>query len=210
MSRLRTLVSRLLAAASLLAAALPALSSPAYTISNNTGLQLANPPFTLGFEFATNSAMTVTALGIFDDSQDGLVERHEIGIWDAGGTLLASTFIGAGTSAPLLNQFRYVGIAPIALSSGATYHIGALYSSGSDALLFPGDTTGFATDPRITFASSAFVSGGTLANPTSSAGTSPAYFGPNFVIAAAVPEPGTLALLGFGLAGLAATRRRKQ
>jgi hypothetical protein len=38
----------------------------------NTGSTLANPPFTLGWEFSTNNAIRVNALGFFDDSQGWL------------------------------------------------------------------------------------------------------------------------------------------
>lgn len=186
----------------------------AFTLDNATGQGLGNPPFTLGFNFTTNQAITVTHLGLFDDSLDGLVDRHEIGLWDSGGNLLASGFIGAGTVAPLTNQFRYISIAPVNLTSGQQYSIGALYETGADALIFPGDATNFATDPAITFDSSAFAFGGALSFPGGSVGADPAYFGPNFRFTptAVIPEPTTLAggLLAVALLGGHWLRHRRR
>ena len=82
-----------------------ALAEPAITITN-VGFSVTNPPFTLGWEFDVLDPISVTALGVFDDSQDGLVDRHPIGIWDSGGTLLASTTVSSGTADPLVDQFR--------------------------------------------------------------------------------------------------------
>ena len=54
----------------------------------------------LGYKFSVNSDIDVTALGFFDYNNDGLAYSHEVGIWDAAATLLASvTFliVHAGT-----------------------------------------------------------------------------------------------------------------
>lgn len=188
--------------------------TPAVTFDNLTGQMLGNPPFTLGFEFTANANVSVSALGLFDDSQDGLNERHELGLFNSGGTLLASTILGSGTANPLTNQFRYASIAPVNLIAGQNYRIGGVYATGSDLLLFPNDAVNFATDSQITFVGTRFAAGSSLADPTSgAAGNSPGYFGPNLLIspAAAVPEPGSIALLvGMSATGLLALRRRRK
>ena len=194
----------------LVATAVTANAAPIFTVTNNTsGNVLGNPPFTLGFQFAVGSTPKLLAsLGVFDSGRDGLATSHAIGIWNSAGTLLASGVVPAGTAGRLENQFRYIDITPITLLAGQTYTIGALYDTGTEPLLFPGDATGFATDPSITFLQSRFAGGPTLTNPTGSVGTLPAYFGPNGIIAA-VPEP--LSVLVFGgllAAGGLAVRRR--
>jgi hypothetical protein len=183
-------------------------ASVAFTIDNATGQTLGNPPFTLGFNFTANSPITVTKLGLFDSGQNGLFERHAVGLWNNSGILLASASVAQGTTDPLINQFRYASIAPIALAPG-TYQVGALYLTGVDALIFPGNAINFQTHPSITFLNSAFASGATLNRPVGSVGTDPAYFGPNLAFAV-VPTPSAVAggtlLLGAGLVGVA--RRR--
>lgn len=198
------------ATAALLVAGPAMAGTPAVTVDNTTGLGLGNPSFTLGWSFTTNNAIVVDELGLFDDSQDGLAERHELGLWDSGGSLLASATIGAGTSGTLINQFRYIDIADVLLAAGQTYFIGALFTSGADALLFPNiNVSGMATIAEIDFGSATYAAGATLDRPTLDAGPE-GYFGPNFTTAA-VPEPATwgLMILGFGAAGAALRRSRR-
>lgn len=187
--------------------------STAYTIQDTTGQGLGNGPFTLGFAFIPTVNMDVTAIGIFDDNQDGLVDSYVAGIFDSAGSLLGSTVISNGTVDPLTNQFRYASMTPVSLIAGNTYEIGAVYHDSNDPLIFPGAATGFATDPNITFVENRYIAGGSLVAPMNTAGTDPAYFGPNFMFtSSAVPEPGTVAL-GLMLAGSSLgliTRRRNR
>ncbi len=184
--------------------------SPAVTIDDLTGLSLGNPPFTLGFSFTANVDAKVTALGIFDDRQDGLVDRYEMGLWDSVGNLMATTIVASGTSSPLTNQWRYSSISAVLLSAGAQYAVGGLYTTGNDPLIFPGLATNFAANPMITFGESRFAPGGALANPTSTGGSDPSYFGANMLISA-VPEPGSMALLaGMLIPGAVLVYRRRK
>jgi hypothetical protein len=184
-------------------------NAPAFTLDNLTGASLGNPPFTLGWSFSTNSSITVTEVGIFDDSQNGLVDSYPVGIWNSSGTLLNSATVASGTTDPLINQFRYTAITPTLLAAGQTYFIGALYLDGNDPLIFPGAAVGFATDPSITFIQSEYAVGGSLSFPNLSVSTDPSYFGPNFLLTSTVPEPSTLLLLGSGLLGLVGLRWRR-
>ena len=179
----------------------------ALTLSDTTGQILGNPPFTLGWRFTVNSNITVNGLGFFDDAQNGLAEAHAVGLWNAAGTLLASTTIGAGTVSGLINQFRYNSVAATALTAGQRYTIGALYTSGSDAVLF--NANNVATNAAITYGNGTFAGGGTLANPSTDFASTTSFFGPNFTFGA-VPEPASWAMLlmGFGVMGGALRRRR--
>lgn len=180
----------------------------AVSFTNTTGAGLANPPFTLGWSFTANSNIDVVDLGVFDDSQNGLTDSHQVGLWNSSGTLLTSTTVPSGTGATLDDQFRMVGVSPIELFAGQQYFIGALYTTGDDPLIFPGGATGFATASQITFDDATFASGSTLTDPTLTASTSPAYFGPNFEFSA-TPEPGSFVLLGTGLLGFAGVLKRR-
>lgn len=99
------------------------------TSAFTSGGYLTNQPpsftGTRGWDFFNNSPygssnyMAVTQLGVFDQGGDGLANAHEIGIWAANGTLLASTTIPAGTVAPLVDGYRYMPITPVLLPPSA-------------------------------------------------------------------------------------------
>jgi hypothetical protein len=187
-----------------------AVPVPAVSIDNLIGQTLGNPPFTLGWTFTVDDDIVVTQLGLFDSLQNGLVESHEIGIWDEVGALVATATIGSGVSGQLIDNFRYVGIVPVTLGAGA-YTIGAFFGTGDEPLVFAGSAMGFATSPHVDFVSAAYLNQAGLTLPDSLI-TGEGYFGPNFtrddINVAAVPEPGTLALIASGIAGLGWRRRR--
>jgi hypothetical protein len=213
---LKSPLTRGLAAFGLLAVLVSSAGAqtPAITITSATTTGISNPPFTLGYQFTANSALSVSALGLYDEGLDGLADSYPIGLFDSGGSLVASASLPSGTSATLINQFRYVNITPVSLTAGQDYRIGALFTTGNDSMVFPGfPVTGFATDPRITFVGPRYIDGGALTDPTGQFDEFViGYFGPNLLISAsAVPEPGNLALLaGLGLTGAGLLRRRRK
>jgi hypothetical protein len=171
------------------------------TFSDTIGaLTLFNPPFTLGWEFTLTNPIRVNDLAFYDDGQDGLADRHQLGIWDSNGNLLVSGTVLAGIASPLVDQWREVGVAPTDLGAGH-YFIGALFLTGGDPVWFPSQTlTGFISTPGVTYDGATFAFGSTLADPTNPDGT-PGFFGANFVFSA-VPESSSFLLLGTGLVAL--------
>lgn len=86
-------------------------TSPGTTFNNGFG-------FSVGFSFTATSAVTIDAVGYFDEGS--LQKSHTVGIYDSTGNLLASAAITGGT---LTGFFDYVSIAPLTLTAGDTYQI---------------------------------------------------------------------------------------
>jgi hypothetical protein len=199
--------------ASVLATAAQATTSPAITFSPASQFStLANPPFTLGWRFDVNWASKITALGVADGLDPGLRNSFEVGLWDAGGTLIASGIVANGTVAPLVSGFRYADIGSLTVGPG-TYFVGALYLNGADTVVFPGTSViDFAVNPRISYSGATYAPGGVLASPTTAPPTpNLGYFGPNLLIDS-IPEPQdwVLFVVGFSLVGFAARRRKAE
>jgi len=194
------------------AAAIEALT----VVTHHPGV-ITNPPFMLGWNFTVNQDVELVQLGIYDRLGDGLADAHGIGLWSSGGSLLRSVTIFDGTGDPLngelaASNFRYRDVAPLLLTAGSTYHLGATYASGRDAYDFV--TAGaISTISQITAIGGVQQSGG-FAFPGRPIANGIMIFGPNFRIAgettAPVPEPASWALmiLGFGGAGAVLRRRR--
>ncbi len=81
------------------------------------------------FDVTATGGIAVSALSVYDAGADGLSQSHDVGLWDTAGTLLAFATIPAGTLAPLDTSglFRYVPIAPVTLTVGTSYAVGAFF-----------------------------------------------------------------------------------
>jgi len=159
----------------------------------------------VGWGFTVNTSISVTMLAIFDHRGDGLIDSHRVGVWDSGGTLIVEATVPSGTSANLLDGFRYVGINQQPLTPG-DYVIGAYYNSQSQDLL-PGSATTLVEDPAILFAGARYGLGGNLPFPNVFQGGNN-HFGPNFQFKPSpVPDQSSPALLLAGVMSLFITLR---
>jgi hypothetical protein len=180
----------------------------------------------IGWEFTTNTEITVTKLGWFDftfaplGGQPGLDLAHTVGIFTPGGQLLVSGTVSAGTASPAegppvtntagqeTGVFRYVPVAPTALSAGQTYIIaGTSPSAFLDAFALGFPLSDLTTDPALTFVRGRLSPGSTatLRLPDVDPAPNGRNFGPNFQFvggAQVVPEPSVLGLALFAGVGL--------
>jgi len=194
----------------------PAQGSPALAFDPSAGVVASPAGQNIGWRFDVLSSMTVVGLGWFDDAGDGLVLSHQIGLWDNTGTLLASATVSAGTTDPLVGQFRTAGINPLVLAAGMGYTIGGYTTAtaaGQDPFYFNAPYT---TDPSVAYTGAVYSNfTPSFGRPTQSSSAVSGFFGPSFSVTpnvpnvSAVPEPATVALVGGGMLvlGLGARRR---
>lgn len=211
--------------AACLAGALPAQASP--TALFNADYPMASGgsyrATVYGNRFTMNSTLTATALGLFDLFNDGFVESHQVGLFNAAGTLLASVTFGpgqAGTLGPGANEgpitlpnsvMRYLDIADIQLEAGQSYWLAATFPAPMN------DYVGGARNVSSAVASGfngAYAVSNTLTQPTTALDYT---FGVNLLLADTavtgghtVPEPGSAVLVLPLLGALALTRRQRR
>ncbi|MEB3200994.1 MAG: hypothetical protein VKK62_10775 [Synechococcaceae cyanobacterium] len=153
---------------------------------------------TYGYEFTTRGSIAIRSLGIYDTGANGLAEAHDVGIWSVGNaTPLASIQIPAGTTATLVNNFRYQNLANLLTLQAGTYRIGAFYSQASNDTFVEniGGAGSATTAPNLSLGKSfySFPASASLAYPNLQTAVDPGYIGPNFQYS---EVPGPLPLLG--------------
>ncbi|HVW09344.1 MAG TPA: PEP-CTERM sorting domain-containing protein [Bryobacteraceae bacterium] len=168
-----------------------------------------------GWEFTTNSAITVTALDAWGASPEGTeVWLYSVvpGDFITGGgslTVLADAFVTSSDPAegsPV--EFNSHSIDPVTLDANATYYIAEDFAS-LDSIDTAASYSAIITDPSIKYGYP-IAGGGYPTEDANFAPFGPGYFGPNFDIAPSVPEPASLLTLAGGLALLAFLRRRRE
>ena len=172
-----------------------------------TGQSTNNQTQTIGWEFRANVPITISALGMFDASQDGLFDPHEIGLWTAGGTLLDSTVIPA--------ENYVLGVLMLGLEGAGLLDPTPLTQDafhGVDTSLNASLRT---FEPQITFinprGSTQQALGMEFPTVQSLSGLN-AIAGPNFLFDAApqsAPEPSAIVVLGLGIVALGLVSRRR-
>jgi hypothetical protein len=196
-------------AAATLTTARPAAASDAITLTQ-PGDEISGATLTLGFAFSVDRTRTVTALGAFDDLGDGFLFDVPVGIWDADGDLLASTVIAKGSGGELDGSFRFNSIAPLTLTAGAHYVVGAFYAGDFASSLDTGFGGAGVIAPHVHIDGDRFAGSGVFAFPDETSGTPGAWLGGNFRLADGAPEPASWALMiaGFAMAGACLRRGR--
>ena len=185
----------------------------------NSGTAVLTTNLVIGYSFTVGSQpLAVDALGVWAPTNSGLLDAHEVGLWDisAGNTLVASTTVpsGAGANGGFVwsgtGGFWYETIAATPLTAGDTYMLGALYSATTSdrALIQAGPIT---IDPNIASTGDAsFILSATLQEPNNIVpSANDGYYGPNAEITV-VPEPMPCAMLGLGLLILSWFRRNRE
>lgn len=193
----------------------PAWSTPMVDWSGTQSTYNGDGPWSMGFQFTTGaSPVTIDALGAFDLNSDGFINPHQVGLWDAGGTLLTSATV---TSADVLlgvgsdgHGFRYASIAPIILAANSTFVVGASDFGSGDAYAY--DPIGASFDPSISYDTSLYGFGPGLSEPLSSSGVI-GWFGANVQVSSGSapevdPDGASLPLACLALLMCASYRRK--
>ncbi|OUS28446.1 hypothetical protein A9Q99_13080 [Gammaproteobacteria bacterium 45_16_T64] len=159
----------------------------------------------LGYAFSSDTDTTVTALGFFDSNSDGLSADHEVGLWDASGSLLGLVDLSAGTGESLIDEFRYGFLSTgVNLLAGLTYYLAG--TTNADDWVY--QASDIVMDTGINYLGSYYTPnvGGSAKFPPILA-PSREYMTVNALTAVRIPEPETILMFTLGLLGLKLSRR---
>ena len=171
----------------------------------------AGPQNVVGWSFTTTQAITVSALDAWTGGTGQT--SYNVRLYNAAGTTLASaTVLNTDPIEGAPSTFYKHAITPVALAASTTYYIAMDQVNGFMAE----NVSGLTTSPLINYTGEVYQAFGSGTNPTTD-GTggalNPGLFGPNFdATPTAVPEPGSMILLGLAAGGVGFTawlRRRR-
>ena len=125
-------------------------------------------PGQLGLFFTVNNAITITQLGVFDDSSDGIASAIEVGIINSAGVTIIGPISISGAGDPLVSNFRMVDIAPFLLIPGDYAVVAVGFNSvdlnGNQAFA-PNPVTDLNAGPEITYTGVAYSANTTFGLP---------------------------------------------
>jgi len=199
----------------------PLVASNLVNNAGNGGLTYFSD--TVGYEFTVGSqSLSVTALGFYKDSNSSLYSAPTVGIWNTGGTLLASLNIPLNS----FNDGSYLWSnlsSPITLDSSTTYLIGAFVGNYNGAYMRNGYPT--LSDDVSLVGTARNGSQWVFSAPSLISPSSQGIVGPNMQYTAipnatpsltpptgggdVIPEPSTYALFGLGTLALIVAYRRR-
>jgi hypothetical protein len=159
------------------------------SISNPGGTYYTVPvDSTYGWLFSVGSTpVTVTELGYFDLGLNGLVDPHQVGIFDSGGNPVVQGTVPAGTAGILDGAYRFILVTPTTLAPNTTYVIGG-HNPNQNDLVIAFEPPQIYAD-QITYLGAAYSPASGFSAPTTSYTANHGIFGPNFQLTA-IPEPG--------------------
>lgn len=98
------------------ALAVPSFGALALDFTSPT-VDATNGAWSLGWEFTLRSAVTVTALGFYDDGKNDLTQSHGVVIYNLQGNPLVSGTVNPGD--PLQSWWRWTSVTPTLLPTGS-------------------------------------------------------------------------------------------
>jgi hypothetical protein len=105
-------------------------TSPMAAVNNPLITNESGGTWELGYEFEVIEPITLIELGTFDGNDDGLTAQTIVTLWNtADQSIILRDTVPAGTSAPLINGFRYADIPDYTIQPG-TYRISSFFTGG--------------------------------------------------------------------------------